>query len=719
MRPYRFILLLALLMFVICCGCSKTDGNDCSNSIWYTCSSYSVPAVDGYEQFPYSTIYSNGYYYLTVFGHKTNDNYEETDEYYKLYKIDSQGQIEVELTLPTECAGRGNQIIIDNKLYCVGKDSNVSFVVDTSDGSIISEDYHNEPIIGFFDSTEGYIMLTRSKIIRYSMDGSETGTIDLSNIENYYFKRPVYEKDGVYYLIEDSSFGMNFYELDFESSRADLIFECNGSDSNGFDFNGDIAFSSIGVYTLSFDDGTMVPLTEWNYVDVKPAYKNTIDDSNVSYGNSRFGKIYIYNDYEIEGLIFTQADEEDYNNRTKITIGGYGVSLSLPIKWAIYNYNTTQDEYRVFIDDYWYSFPFTTGIEAQTQTIQLIQYFNEGNAPDIYYGEFFDYRYFYNAGMVRNMMPLIESDPDFSMDDLIPSIKDSVADDDVCYQLYPSFIFNGDFGLESIYGDGDVTYSMIADLSSSTGLSIQGDIQSAEIADQIIRYSMDDLVRNSTDNHVLSVEELTGIVEYAVNNGIPYTSIENNIADMRSVHDGQYLKCRRFLYNIYDIADIEYTLNDRFIYLGFPSVYGASHVAHPDGLVAISSDTDYPEVCWDIIKYMFSEDVQKIEITQNYNPVIVSVYEDYCFYAENPDAVPENDHLWNSITVGRSPVPSWIIEDYQSMVNSIDSVTSYDWGLYNLICDEVNTYDTQGKTPKEIAESLQSRIDLYVAENYG
>lgn len=52
------------------------------------------------------------------------------------------------------------------------------------------------------------------------------------------------------------------------------------------------------------------------------------------------------------------------------------------------------------------------------------------------------------------------------------------------------------------------------------------------------------------------------------------------------------------------------------------------------------------------------------------------------------------------------------------MINSIDSVISYDWGLYNIICDEIDSYYIQGKSEDEIAKTLQSRIDLYVAENY-
>ncbi len=40
------------------------------------------------------------------------------------------------------------------------------------------------------------------------------------------------------------------------------------------------------------------------------------------------------------------------------------------------------------------------------------------------------------------------------------------------------------------------------------------------------------------------------------------------------------------------------------------------------------------------------------------------------------------------------------------MINSIDSVISYDWGLYNIICDEIDSYYIQGKSEDEIAKII-------------
>ena len=416
---------------------------------------------------------------------------------------------------------------------------------------------------------------------------------------------------------------------------------------------------------------------------------------------------------------FNNLPAENNVNKKVITIGGYGVDFSVAIKWAVYRFNTSQNEYRVFLDDYWNEYAYGSGIEAQSQIAKLIKHFSEGGAPDIFYGANFDYRYMYNAGLVTDMMPFMEKDPDFSTDDLLPSIKDTIVKNGACYQIFPAFYFDGDFGRKADFGDENITYKMVDDLAQKKNIPVRGEMEAAEYADQIIRYSLGDLVDNSTGAHIVSEEQLKEIVEYSVKYGISFGGIENSIADMDTVHKGLHLTCRRtYLGNLYDLADIESSLNDSFVYLGFPSINGSARAAQTDGLVAISSDSKYKEACWQLIKYMLTDEVQEIEIIYGNNPVINTVFEDHCKYAAHPDSVSDNEVVWKSIVRGKKAVPDRIISDYREMVLSINSVISYDWGLYNIICDEVNAYYYQNKSPEAIAKTFQSRLDLYVSENY-
>lgn len=718
MKNIKLFILSSVALFAACvlCSCSTNKADTNTDSYWYGCSSFAIPATEGYIQYLDANIYSDGYYYFAVDGQKMGDTTDGPETYHKLYKVDSDGNEISSINMPEEWAQfSGDIIIVNDKLYFV-TNNGTEYVVDVNTGDIVSE-VRDTNTCGFYSISDGYVKLTDNQAIRYSSDDTEVASV---NVEDVHYGMYFYERDGRYFIADTQRFPQTFYEVDFTNDRIVEVFESNiQSFANGTAMlEKDVVFTTTGVYEVDVDHGSLVPVTEWSYVDIKPAYKPYIYEDDIAYGNGRFGKDYLYTDYEIEVVIFNSIPASVYEDRMPITVGGYGVSMSLAVKWAAYQFNTSQDEYRVYIDDYWDTYQYTTGEEASAQIASLIQYFNEGNSPDIYFGTNFDYRYMYNAGLVADMLPIIENDPDFTLDELIPSIRDTITHDGVCYQIFSGYTFNGDWGRRDVFGDEDVTYRMIDGLAQETGISVRGDMQSAEFADQILRYPLGDLIENSNGDHVVSIDEMRNIVDYSIRHGISSLSWGSYIADLETVHDGQYLTCRSFLFDLYYLDSVESELDDSFVYLGFPSVYGGTHCANPEGLVAISADTEYQEACWQFIKLMLSEEFQIVEIGNSCNPVVQNVFDDYCNYAMNPELVTDSDSLWSGIVNGRDAVPEWVVNDYRAMVSSIDSVISYDWGLYVLICDEINSYDLQNKSIDDIAESLQSRIDLYVAENY-
>ena len=50
------------------------------------------------------------------------------------------------------------------------------------------------------------------------------------------------------------------------------------------------------------------------------------------------------------------------------------------------------------------------------------------------------------------------------------------------------------------------------------------------------------------------------------------------------------------------------------------------------------------------------------------------------------------------------------------MIEAVDTVQYFDWGLADIIDDEVNSYFIQNKPVDENAQSLYSRIELYLSE---
>ena len=51
-------------------------------------------------------------------------------------------------------------------------------------------------------------------------------------------------------------------------------------------------------------------------------------------------------------------------------------------------------------------------------------------------------------------------------------------------------------------------------------------------------------------------------------------------------------------------------------------------------------------------------------------------------------------------------------------ISKADTVATYDYGIFDIIYDEINSYYTQNRSPEQIADTLDERLTLYMQENY-
>ena len=146
-------------------------------------------------------------------------------------------------------------------------------------------------------------------------------------------------------------------------------------------------------------------------------------------------------------------------------------------------------------------------------------------------------------------------------------------------------------------------------------------------------------------------------------------------------------------------------LGVRTCFIGFPSINGSVHMINPCDQVAISNATKHPDVCWEIIREMFSEETQQALADYGEFPVNDAILRKQCDGALQKLASKNEDK-------------EWIIADFCEAVNEIDTVATYDWGVINIITDEVNSYYSQNRSIEQITDTLINRLNLYYEENY-
>ena len=424
--------------------------------------------------------------------------------------------------------------------------------------------------------------------------------------------------------------------------------------------------------------------------------------------DERFAITYEYVDLTSEVLLFKYDPTIDRSDVEQIKIGGFGVYSDETLRWAVYTFNTSQSEYRAILEDYGNRFEGTTPDDRRKATLNLTQYFNEGNAPDIFYGTRFDYEYMGRNGMVIDLSKYMqESDSSASLTDAANRLMYDGSS--ACYQLFAGYTMDGFFIQDSVAAEVPDT-SLFSLYQYAEEHEIPYSVSDAsDIVDCAIRYNFADLWGAYDGTRKISHEDLVKIVSIVT--GLPVS--QRHFIGRRDVENGQALMCSETIWC--RLNDGENT-EEGFTYIGYPSISGSVYLARPESLLAISTTAKNKDACWKMLSTLLSEEAQKQVLCTGRIPVTKNMLNLFCDAAMHPDQI--SDEVIKSCFRRQKPVSQESVDRFLVEIGKADTVYTMDWGVFDIIYDEINTYYTQSRTPEQIAESLEKRLTLYMQENY-
>lgn len=704
---YMFIVLIPIIALITSCSKDSDSGSRVDGYYGYDTSLFAVPSHEGYRSFIPCVFYGDDRFYISV-SYENEDPELYDDTHSAIYCVDKDGKIDHTLDFDYLCIP---QMIHDDSFVYTSENNLIFMDMDSGETEKVITFDNAGYLFGVYDLNGSYGLVCENTIVLLDKDCNEVSRINDSKLQNV---MSVFESDGRYFATV-YTYRLSFIELDFDNHSFTTLFDTADLDCNDADIYGKYIINTDGEYKIDPAKMTVEQMADWYNTNVIPPSKAG-GDFYCPVDDLRMAECYNYFDGTSEVVLYSYNSQRDYADAKKIVIGGYNVNSDLSMRWAIYEFNCNHDDYRIVIDDYSDGYSASTGSEYASQTAALISYFNDGNAPDIYYGDFFDYDSMAARGMLLDL-DSIEDNSYFSLDDITPSVREAMRSGDGIYAVFPAYYFSGYWGLNSIFnGQTEVTYRDLPDYAN--GISIYGNTWNYNIAYDIIGRDVPELVSLRQSGRL--EDEIRDAVEFAVTYGVasdfPLDMI--TLADKRSVAQGQFLFATGVVNDVWLFADEETEAGAGFDYIGFPSMQGSVHMINPRGITAISADSEYTELCLEFLGYLMSDKVQHINMLNGQLPVDESLIDDMLLYAVDPSGVPEDDPYLMSWVSGREAIPGEIADDLRRAIDSIDTVSGVDWGLYSIIVDEISSYDYQGKSTDEIADSLTSRLEVYIDENY-
>ena len=643
---------------------------------------------------------------IMVLGHYLpDDNGYKTD--FCINTIDKDLKI-TKTTDLSEDVKTVDDVILYKDMLLLGQDGYV-FEIDVNNGDL--KKITDEQYTGYMrliDLDDDYGIYDGKKIDLFN-DAGSNGNIVLDD-RSISFSCPAFINGNDIIVVED-----NCPEIDYLKYSNGKLEKICSNDTVKFEYSGFMGryySTNRGIGKIDLETGKGIMMAEWNNIDVPPPRPNLYSEPEICVMNDDlFCELYDYSDGTSELIILKHDSDIDHSQKTYLSVGGYGVTDDYAIKLALYEYNTSQDKYRVVLDDFDDRYPYTNAIEAQEQRLKMIEDFEHGDAPDLFYGRDFDYRYWGKAGILSDMSPYITDDIENS---LTPGIRDLMLRNDGCYQIFSSYALMGFYGKEEYFGaDNEVDISKAASVAGSHDIPLYCELCSYDIVDMAIRYEVEETLGKGS---VISSDQMKSILDYAYEFGVPTDYQKSLFASERSLEADAFLLVQLNMNNIYSYSYIKDIVGDKINYVGFPSYEGSAHVIDPHGSLGISASCKEKDAAWEFISLTLDEYVQRNIAIGGGLPVNARILDEYNQCAADHEAIKE--HPEYSFMKAYDEVSVSDIEGFTAMIDSADTVATIDWGIFNIIFDEINSKYLQSRSNDMIADSLTDRYRLYIEENY-
>ncbi len=283
---------------------------------------------------------------------------------------------------------------------------------------------------------------------------------------------------------------------------------------------------------------------------------------------------------------------------------------------SIISYNKQNDLFRIVFDDY---SVYNTEEDYQAGLKQLNQEIISGKIPDIFSMEGLPYDVYASKGLLLDLKPRLEKDPDFRMADFLENVFKAVERDGKIYSIIPAFTLQTLAAKESFVGKAS-GWTM-ADLQKLIQTHPQAAVFSDTTREAALRIlleeNMDAFIDPETGACTFNNPEFVQLLELVKTfpETIDWDKLYNDDPMYWEKQEGQYREGRTLLMDTYlssytAIRDLYYQFDSDCTFIGFPGAKGSGAVIMPNMEIGISGRTKLDDQCWDFLRYVLSEEYQ-------------------------------------------------------------------------------------------------------------
>ena len=529
-----------------------------------------------------------------------------------------------------------------------------------------------------------------------------------------------------------------------------------------YDYNGNI-------YGYKFDTDTKDKVIDWIECDINSnninSYSILPDGRVIAFENSYDDQAQKNN---MQLIVMTRVDAASVVNKTVLTFAC--MYLDWNMRDAIVKFNRASNTHRIVVRDY---SEYNTDDDYNAGIQKLNTEMLSGKLPDMIDINTYSMpvEQYAAKGFLTDLYELIDADADLSREDFVqPVLKALESADGKLYQLPSTFAVSTAIALDKVAGDYD-TWNLAAVKDAMTKLQDGASVfdvyrTKSDILQTCISRNIDAFVDWENGSAHFDSDEFKALLEFA--NQFPETydwenaTDEENDSAQNRMNSGKQLMTDMYVSSFEDMLHQLTGYNGGVKFVGYPSEDGTSnHTFQIDGSIAISSTCADKTAAWNFMKQFLTEDYQsgsnvwnfpinqkafdqkmKDAMTEEYqtdengnvvkdengNPIRIPKMTYYTTDAGGGVAfAATTETAASTVVIGGSGVNEdgsisiYAMSQEQAdqildLINATTAVYGYDESILNIISDEAAAYFAGEKSLDDTANMIQSRVNLYVAE---
>ena len=655
--------------------------------------------------------------------------YEPLGEATVLRKLDSSGTELLKIDLSTVGDGReyfwissvnidGDSniyVAVEETIYVLDGDGTVAFKLEinswidqlfrTADGSVA--------FVGWSEEHEGRIIRKIDTATR------GWGEAELLPINAYY----LYPGVGKYNYFHSE--GNNLIGVNSETDESEILINW---------INSGISSDSMHDMVMLPDEKIIFITSSWDYYETEWGVKHEV-------------------------TMLSKVPADSVPQRTVLTLACYWLDWSL--RSAIVNFNKTNLEYRIHVNEYQIyntSDDYTAGLtKLNTEIIS-------GNIPDMILTQNLPFSRYAARGLLEDLYPYIDADPEYNRANLVEGALRAAEMGGKLYQIFPSFTIDTLWGNPSVLGEGagwsvDEFVSVLMENPQAT-YPMGYYLTKTSFLYRAVYLGMDRFIDWSAGTANFDSEEFIALLEFA--NSLPEEIIYQDdvwISEDELLKTGEQIMRMGTVYDFATPLMERYTFGGELVYKGFPTNSGTGHTMNISAGIAMTTTCKDKEAAWnfmrDVLEDMessqrmyywgfpvnraaFDKRVEEL-LTQEYytdadgNEVEIpkfGVYSDgvnsgwTSFYADSfphiAEIVNQNGFEGYFGVESMEYIYAPDREELDIVFELIDSQSTiggiYDESLMSIIQEDAESFFNGRSTAADAARVIQSRVSIYIAE---